>query len=92
MARKIIVLGDSTDHGGVVISGSPQHTVDGKPIARMGDKVACPQLYPNKSPHGVNPIVEGDPKYLIDGVPIALHGHKTACGCSLIGSVPATMG
>jgi len=92
MARKIIVVGDSTDHGGVVVSGSPSQTIRGKPIARLGDMVDCPQKYPNKAPHGVNPIVEGDSTYLIDGIPVALHGHKTACGCSLIGSVPATSG
>jgi len=92
MARKIIVLGDSTDHGGTVISGSPSQSIDGKPIARLGDKVDCPQLYPNKVPHGVNAIVEGDANYTIDGIPVALEGHKTECGCALIGSVSATRG
>ncbi|MFS2025551.1 PAAR domain-containing protein [Massilia sp. GER05] len=40
MPLKIIVVGDSTDHGGKVISGSPSHDVDGKPIARLGDQRA----------------------------------------------------
>lgn len=87
MARKIIVLGDSTDHGGTVISGSASKTIDGKPIARLGDNVQCP--LPG---HGVNPIVEGDPNCTIDGVPVALEGHKSACGCLLIGSVTVTRG
>lgn len=87
MARKIIVLGDSTDHGGKVIGGSPTQAIDGKPIARLGDMVSCP-----RKGHGVNPIVEGDADYLVNGIPVALDGHKTACGCALIGSVSATRG
>ena len=87
MARRLIVLGDGTDHGGKVISGSARHTIGGRPIARLGDKVDCP-----KKSHGVNAIVEGDSSCLIDGVPVALEGHKTECGCSLIGSVGVTRG
>jgi uncharacterized Zn-binding protein involved in type VI secretion len=87
MARKIIVLGDPTDHGGKVISGSLTQTISGKPIARLGDQVTCPI-----KGHGVNAIVEGEPSYLINGIPVALEGHKTACGCSLIGTVAATHG
>lgn len=87
MARKIIVVGDATDHGGKVISGSPTQAIDGKAIARLGDNVACP-----KKGHGVNAIVEGDSGFLVNGIPVALEGHKTACGCALIGSVSATRG
>ena len=43
MSLKIIVVGDATDHGGKVISGSPLHDVDGKPVARFGDQVDYPQ-------------------------------------------------
>jgi uncharacterized Zn-binding protein involved in type VI secretion len=86
------VVGDPTDHGGVVISGSPRQRIGQKPIARLGDQVNCPQKYPNLAPHGVNAIVEGDPTLLIDGIPVALEGHKTACGCSLIGTVSVTHG
>ncbi|MFM7024977.1 MAG: PAAR domain-containing protein [Limnohabitans sp.] len=85
MARKIIVLGDATSHGGEVISGSPTSRIDGKAIARVGDKVSCPI-----QGHGTNAIVEGDPGLLVDGLPAALEGHKTECGCSLIGSAAAT--
>lgn len=92
MARKIIVVGDPTDHGGRVISGSPNHRIGNKAIARLGDMVDCPKKYPNRSPHGVNAIVEGEPGLLVDGIPVALDGHKTACGCSLIGTSSATHG
>lgn len=82
MGRKIIVVGDPTDHGGHVISGSPTQKINGKAIARLGDQVDCPQ-----KGHGVNAIVEGDPSMLINGIPVALEGHKTACGCTLSGTV-----
>jgi uncharacterized Zn-binding protein involved in type VI secretion len=87
MSRIIIVLGDPTSHGGKVISGSPSQKINGKPIARLGDKVQCPI-----KGHGVNAIVEGDSSYLINGIPVALHGHKTECGCSLMGTASATHG
>ncbi|GLS04544.1 hypothetical protein GCM10007860_16910 [Chitiniphilus shinanonensis] len=38
-----IVLGDRTSHGGVVISGDPQCTIDGRPVARVGDLATCPR-------------------------------------------------
>ena len=92
MGKKLIVVGDSTSHGGTVISGSGTMTIAGKAIARLGDKVNCPKLYPSKRPHGVNAIVEGEGGYIVDGQPVALEGHKTECGCTLIGSVPFEFG
>ena len=53
MARRIILVGDPTSHGGVVLTGSAIASVAGKPIARLGDQVSCPK-------HGVNAIVEGE--------------------------------
>lgn len=79
--RPFILVGDKTDHGGVVISGAPSADVNGRCIARAGDKVTCP-----KKGHGENQIVEGDPMMIIDGRPVALHGHRTACGAVLISS------
>ncbi|WP_202944352.1 PAAR domain-containing protein [Methylovorus sp. MP688] len=92
MSRRFIVVGDPTDHDGKVISGSPTHTISGKPVARLGDKVDCPKKYPDGSPHGVNAIVEGEPNCLIDGVPAALEGHKSECGCRLLATVSAFYG
>lgn len=87
MGRKVIVVGDPTDHGGRVISGSPTQQINGKAIARLGDQVDCPQ-----KGHGVNAIVEGEPSMLINGIPVALEGHKTACGCTLLGTSAAEHG
>ncbi|MFB9126611.1 PAAR domain-containing protein [Paraburkholderia dipogonis] len=41
MARQVIVMGDTTTHGGKVITGSQVDVIDGKAIARTGDLVAC---------------------------------------------------
>ena len=80
MTRPFIVLGDKTNHGGVVISASETTDCNGKGIARIGDKVTCP-----KKEHGkVTTIVTGDSTAIIDGRPAARHGDKTACGASLI--------
>ena len=88
MSRPIIVLGDKTDHGGTVISASTTMDIDGKGVARVGDKVICPK-------HGPSPIITtiatGDPTNIVDGQPIARHGDKTACGATLISSQAASV-
>ena len=42
MTRPFIVVGDKTDHGGEVIQGSAATDTGGVQIARVGDKVTCP--------------------------------------------------
>ncbi|WP_211452814.1 PAAR domain-containing protein [Collimonas antrihumi] len=92
MPRRIITVGDSTDHGGKVISGSPTHQIDGRAIARLDDLVDCPMHYPDGRPHGINKIIEGHATYSVDNKPVAIDGSRTECGCQLIGSVTATVG
>lgn len=85
MGKPLIVLGNSTSHGGKVISASTQSDTGGKPIARVGDMVACPQC------RGLFPIAQGDASLIIDGSPAAYDGCKTACGAALIaGQYPTT--
>lgn len=85
MSRPIIVVGDATDHGGKVIQGAPTATINGVPIARVGDPVTCP-----KKGHGTTVIATGDANMLVDGKPVARHGDKTACGATLIASQSLT--
>lgn len=82
MPLPIVRLGDSTSHGGTVISASSTHLIDGTGIARVGDRITCP--LPG---HGINSIVEGAATYLIAGRMVALHGHHCMCGCTLISSL-----
>lgn len=86
MSKPFIVIGDKTDHGGVVIQGSPTTNAGGKMIARVGDKVTCPI----QGHGGVTVIVSGDPTCIIDGMPAARMGDKTACGATLIASQSVT--
>lgn len=79
MSRPFIVVGDRLDHGGSVVTGSGETDVDGKAVARVGDRAIC-------SKHGQTTIVSGDSRVLIDGNPVARHGDKTACGATLISS------
>lgn len=81
MAGKLILLGDKTSHGGVVIGASAQTTVGGIGVARVGDMTSCPI-----QGHGACPIVTGDSTCMIDGKPAARSGDKTACGATLIAS------
>lgn len=74
MYHKIIVIGDDTNHGRKVISGSSVHTVDGL------------QYYPGGKPHGVNKIVTAHPTIKDGDVPVDVEGYETECGCKQIGS------
>ncbi|EGT3611711.1 TPA: PAAR domain-containing protein, partial [Morganella morganii subsp. morganii] len=40
--KQVICLGDTTDHGGVVISALDNYTINGRPVATEGDSVSCP--------------------------------------------------
>lgn len=76
----VIRLGDPTSHGGKVVSVSADHfTVDGKPVARVGDVCSCPI-----KGHDNCKIAEGDPRHTIDDVAVVYEGHRTTCGATLI--------
>ncbi|WP_186078809.1 PAAR domain-containing protein [Burkholderia gladioli] len=79
----LIRIGDSTDHGGGVETGSSTMKFDGRYVARKGGRVSCPQ-HPDISP---NLIEEGDESMKTNGIPIARHDHRATCGCHLISSV-----
>jgi uncharacterized Zn-binding protein involved in type VI secretion len=74
-----VLEGDSTSHGGRVISGSDRIKVRGRRAARKGDLVSCPL-------HGDNEIVEGSDRMKEGDIPFALDGHRARCGCVLIAS------
>jgi uncharacterized Zn-binding protein involved in type VI secretion len=79
MPGALILMGDKTTHGGVVVEASQPSDSGGKPIACLGHKVSCPA-------HGATTIVSGDPTLVVDGKPVARHGDKTSCGATLIAS------
>lgn len=79
----LIRLGDTTDHGGEVITASQTMRYGGRRVAREGDLVECP-LHPEVEP---NLIIEGDRKVTDHGIPVARQGHRAKCGCRLISSL-----
>lgn len=62
----------------VVAVSATHHTVDGLPVARVGDRCSCP-----RRGHNNCVIVEGDSAYTVDGIPVAFEGHRTSCGARL---------
>ena len=78
--KRIICLGDVTDHGGVVISALDNYNINGRPVATEGDSVSCPKC------KGVFQIVSGSSLMAFQGKKIALEGMKTTCGATLIAS------
>lgn len=60
MSRPFIVIGDRTDHGGVVVGATMTTETHGKRLARVGDQVTCP-----KKGHGTTVIVTGDPTMIV---------------------------
>ena len=75
--RLIVRLGDSSTHGGEVVTSASKWYAEGKLIARKGDSFACPI-------HGMQTIAEGSQKWECEGLPIARHGDATTCGATLI--------
>lgn len=80
MAKRAIVrYGDRTTHGGTVVSADVTYVLYGKNVARVGDKVSCPQC------GDTYPIVTGAPD-VWSGKQIARHDDETSCGAKLIAS------
>lgn len=78
--KPLIVIGDTTSHGGTVITCSTISATNGKGWARVGDMVSCPRC------KGVFPIAQGDNGLRTEGRAVAYDGCKTACGALLISS------
>ena len=83
MTSAVVCLGDSSSHGGTIVSGSPQFTVKGRSVARMGDLHQCPM-----KGHGMTPIVSGSDRLLDQGRPVARAGDVTGCGAVLVANNP----
>lgn len=85
MANAVARLGDTSDHGGEIISSAARTTVEGKLVARVADRHSCP--IPG---HGVTEIVTGSPRFKCEGEQVARTGSLTACGARIIGGATKT--
>lgn len=75
----IVRLGDTSSHGGVVISSASKWQCEGALIARKGDLHYCP--IPG---HGVTQIMTGSEKWMCEDAEIARQGDVCGCGAALI--------
>lgn len=79
-------LGDTSDHGGFIISVTTQFTfANGIKVARVGDLHFCP-----KKGHGITPIVNGSGNYVCEGKITAVVNSKCGCGAKIITGSPDT--
>ncbi|NRR31233.1 PAAR domain-containing protein [Oxalobacteraceae bacterium] len=79
--KGVIRLGDSTSHGGKVISACTDFKALGKAIAVNGDMTMCPQC------KGTYPIQVASSDRRHNGKAVAYDGNQTACGAKLISSI-----
>lgn len=79
-------LGDTSSHGGKIVTGALRTMVNGKPAVRMGDLHVCP--IPG---HGVTKIVTGSLKTFTEGKPNARLGDLTGCGAKIVTGSPNTL-
>jgi uncharacterized Zn-binding protein involved in type VI secretion len=82
MGWPVVRLGDTSSHGGAMITAGTKFLDAGQQVTRVGDILACPI-------HGDNPVVTGSPNFMSQGQLVArgdgVHGSVTACGAILIG-------
>jgi len=78
MSERATRLGDTTCHGGVILGGSENVIIDGKPAARLGDLHSCPN-----PGHTINVVCSGYSNILINGRPGAAVGEFCVCGASI---------
>lgn len=79
----IIRRGDTSTHGGAVVTAASKSYAEGAAIARLGDILLCPL-------HGPQPIVTGSGNSLCEGPQIARQGDVAACGAALISGAVKT--
>jgi uncharacterized Zn-binding protein involved in type VI secretion len=76
-------LGDTSDHGGVIISASDDVFANGIGVARLGDLHDCP--IPG---HGVTPIVTSSEKVFANDRGVARIGDQAACAATIVSGSP----
>jgi uncharacterized Zn-binding protein involved in type VI secretion len=78
-------LGDTSNHGGTIITAASNYRCDGIPAARVGDLHFCP-----RKGHGVTPIVTGSILVRHQGKYVACIGSITGCGAVINVGSPTT--
>lgn len=76
-------LGDTSDHGGVIITACHFTFTNGILTARVGDLHSCPIRG-----HGITPIVSGSDTVVTEGSPTAVRYSQAGCGATMINCSP----
>ena len=84
MSHPVARRGDTSSHGGSIITSASNTSCEGKLVARVGDILSCPL-------HGPNPITTGSPNYSTEGKKTARTTSLTGCGASIIGGATKTV-
>lgn len=85
MGSPIARLGDTSSHGGTIITAASRTYANGKPVARKGDLHSCPI-----EGHGVTPINSGSDSVIVEGQSAARIGDSVACGATIVSGSPDT--
>ncbi len=85
MGRPSARLGDTSSHGGTIITGSDTTSINGKPAARVGDLHTC-----SIPGHGVTSITSGSKSVMIEGSSAARVGDSVGCGAVIVSGSPDT--
>jgi uncharacterized Zn-binding protein involved in type VI secretion len=86
MGSPVARLGDTSNHGGTIITAASSTFINGKLAARKGDLHSCP--IPG---HGVTPITSGSDSVIVEGRPIARIGDTVGCGAIINSGSPDTL-
>ena len=86
MGELIARLGDTSDHGGTIITSCSKTRAEGPRVARRGDLHSCP--IPG---HGITPIVSNtSPNVITEGNETAHTGSICGCGARIISGAVKT--
>ena len=66
-------LGDTSTHGGRIVTASEDTICNGRGVARVGDWLDC-------GVHGLTRIITGSPDVICNGRPVARIGSLCECG------------
>jgi len=76
-------LGDTSSHGGTIITASNDVRANNRGVARQGDSHSCPI-----SGHGVTPITAITTRTYVNGRLVVTVGARAACGAIINSGSP----
>jgi uncharacterized Zn-binding protein involved in type VI secretion len=83
MGNPVARLGDTSDHGGTIISASSDTFADGVAIARSGDMHSCPI-----SGHGVTAMTSSSTTLVNGKSVIRVTVDQAGCGAKIVSGSP----